>query len=657
MHYGRLMGAAALVAAMTTIPAAAQDVTPIPNVDKSTIPHIYVDASTKQVLPYAPRLVVQDVYDSDANGECIGTFGHNHLIEDVRFSNGPWSSSIDKPLMEVQLLISNSFGQISDYDILVKVWQNASFTSNPMVAAGAVPLTTLGPVAIRNAPDLAYLNLMSNGLPLCYINGDHAYVEVFVLAPGSNQLASVTGGLVVTHQNDMPVGSTTDPWGRDRNADGVMQGGPLDAPMPNEHVRSIFGGAPCTGNAVIADLVLRGIAPATEPPATEITLQDSGLTVTAPLGPGEIKWYKFEVPGNVTDARRTFLDIDTEGSQLGPVNQPVLALFDGVGVLLATNRDSGSDLQAQLSFGVGNRPAFGNGLAFDGMNGELTFAFGPYYLGVGSFPAARVGNGWLLTGASENSGTVRVNFRTNATFAGPLAPSAEPNFIEINNGQTVLAPGLTVPPVNPGVPGALWYKFTTCGADGSTPESYLDIDFTGSDSPQTADQVAFVFNSSGNVVASSNDEGPWALPQFSFGATWARPSRTGNPADPVFAGQNGSLPAGTYYLASGFAPMTSLSNAATDGRWHVRPRSGDDLNIRVDFLTGVVQCGPTCGTSDFNGDGDSGTDQDIEAFFTCIGGTCCPTCYAGGSDFNGDGDAGTDQDIEAFFRVLGGHPC
>jgi|GEM_PF-1929856 len=66
---------------------------------------------------------------------------------------------------------------------------------------------------------------------------------------------------------------------------------------------------------------------------------------------------------------------------------------------------------------------------------------------------------------------------------------------------------------------------------------------------------------------------------------------------------------------------------------------------------------PPCGTSDFNGDGDFGTDQDIEAFFACLAGNCCPTCWEGGSDFNGDGDFGTDQDIESFFRVLGGGPC
>jgi uncharacterized membrane protein len=64
-----------------------------------------------------------------------------------------------------------------------------------------------------------------------------------------------------------------------------------------------------------------------------------------------------------------------------------------------------------------------------------------------------------------------------------------------------------------------------------------------------------------------------------------------------------------------------------------------------------------CGTSDFNGDGVFGADNDIEAFFACLGGTCCATCYAGGADFNADGDSGTDQDIETFFRVLSGGVC
>jgi hypothetical protein len=63
----------------------------------------------------------------------------------------------------------------------------------------------------------------------------------------------------------------------------------------------------------------------------------------------------------------------------------------------------------------------------------------------------------------------------------------------------------------------------------------------------------------------------------------------------------------------------------------------------------------TINSADFNGDGDTGTDADIDAFFACLGGNCCPSC--GTADFNGDGDTGTDQDIDAFFRVLAGGTC
>ncbi len=66
---------------------------------------------------------------------------------------------------------------------------------------------------------------------------------------------------------------------------------------------------------------------------------------------------------------------------------------------------------------------------------------------------------------------------------------------------------------------------------------------------------------------------------------------------------------------------------------------------------------PACSNADYDGDGDFGTDADIEAFFRCLAGTCCATCWPGGADVNGDGDAGTDADIEAFFRVLAGGSC
>ena len=72
-------------------------------------------------------------------------------------------------------------------------------------------------------------------------------------------------------------------------------------------------------------------------------------------------------------------------------------------------------------------------------------------------------------------------------------------------------------------------------------------------------------------------------------------------------------------------------------------------------LVRVIPGPPSCFGPDFNGDGAPSTEADIQAFFACLAGDCCPTCAS--ADFNGDGDTGTDADIEAFFRVLAGDPC
>jgi hypothetical protein len=79
------------------------------------------------------------------------------------------------------------------------------------------------------------------------------------------------------------------------------------------------------------------------------------------------------------------------------------------------------------------------------------------------------------------------------------------------------------------------------------------------------------------------------------------------------------------------------------------------IQVDMDMLLRVIPGGSPCWTADFDGDGDVGTDADIEAFFACIGGTCCPAC--GSPDFDGDGQGGTGADVEAFFRVLAGGTC
>jgi hypothetical protein len=102
---------------------------------------------------------------------------------------------------------------------------------------------------------------------------------------------------------------------------------------------------------------------------------------------------------------------------------------------------------------------------------------------------------------------------------------------------------------------------------------------------------------------------------------------------------------------------TQASAVWTDGIWLRIVGHGRNLTSNRDEALLWTRRLRDCGTADFDGDGSPGTDSDIESFFACLAGTCCPTCYPGGADFNADGDLGTDADIESFFRVLSGQPC
>jgi|GEM_PF-3383779 len=145
-----------------------------------------------------------------------------------------------------------------------------------------------------------------------------------------------------------------------------------------------------------------------------------------------------------------------------------------------------------------------------------------------------------------------------------------------------------------------------------------------------------------------------------------------------------TFPEGTYYVALGgqlttssFCPSvwTNLNSRAFPGGLLSRWDGGYSVAENVTYPGGQTTITlpgrawevvwlklrvfepNTCGSDDYDGDGDSATDDDIREFFACLSGECCMSCDPRGSDFNGDGDQGTDQDIEAFFRVLSGANC
>ena len=166
------------------------------------------------------------------------------------------------------------------------------------------------------------------------------------------------------------------------------------------------------------------------------------------------------------------------------------------------------------------------------------------------------------------------------------------------------------------------------------------------------------FCSAGTTTASTRDV--WFRLTSACGGTYTIDtcgSTMTNPMLHVFDVCNGAVIACHDNVGSGVAGCTSnqarISNLAITGDVMIRvSSSGTGAPTSGSFQLVITGTEVSCGTADFDNDGDTGTDLDIEAFFACLGGDCCGTC--GSADFDCDGDTGTDLDIEAFFFILGG---
>ncbi|HLP84853.1 MAG TPA: hypothetical protein VK157_10940, partial [Phycisphaerales bacterium] len=406
----------------------------------------------------------------------------------------------------------------------------------------------------------------------------------------------------------------------------------------------------------------------------------TGSTSTNPRD--RTAWFRFNVAGDITDAASTWLDIDMEPTSAITTNpttlNPVMALFKNNGEILLLGSDSGIDnndgtgLLAQLSFGIGLRAANGVGAAgddirtFDGIDGELLAADGPFYLGVtSSLLASEIEDGWNLEQPATATGSVQVRFRTNVNGPLPLDPAVPPfvnqEMLPVGGipGDPISLPGFTGTTFFAADPGYVAYKFTTCksiDANDPDPTDWLDLDF---DASQGVDHVAFLFNSSGFLVAENDDgnaAGGYFKPQLSFGNAGPRAATNANAAP--YTGQNGALPAGTYYAIVAFFGAQTLP---TDDRFHVRPFTPNSaLNVGMSLLTGLLpfDCSPTgCDTIDFNGNQVFPEDQDVIDFFFVLAGGECPTGTCQDIDFNNNGVFPEDQDVIDFFNVLAGGTC
>lgn len=449
--------------------------------------------------------------------------------------------------------------------------------------------------------------------------GTDCFVTIEALNPGETTLHSQNW--VVTSGPALNVGGSDGRrWG-DANGNNVVDSAELNSTTV---VRRLYLG-------------LQGEAP---PPLPTISVDLGCLAdgvVSANLGdttPGSVRWLAFCANNPVEDSLFRYLDIDT----VGTAQDTSIVLFDlGGNQIGAADSSRAGNGQGMISVGVGRRASTTGGAQYDGWAGDLTNQSGTrYFVGVLNESASAVNPG--------------VNIRTNLNSAqnGPAVPP-------VTNG---VAYGVLTPGTSLGLPQVLerdtvnsvrWSTFTlpqtVCSNSGS-----LTFDFVTQSAP-IADVVAWVFNAQGDIVAFGDDgQGSSAnKPDIRFGA----------------GGNAGDLPAGPYYLAVALfdADNSDLSTVPGRDRFHVRGRAGSSLeagaNIFYQASTVCQTTWPTCGSVDFNGDGQIGDATDLDAFLSVYAeGPCIPaTANCDFVDFNRDGSDYDPCDMESFLRVFSGGTC
>ncbi len=358
------------------------------------------------------------------------------------------------------------------------------------------------------------------------------------------------------------------------------------------------------------------------------TLTDGLTTINGTLPTNGAVWHRFTLAGSATDTAGTqgqYLDFDSLGSGAACA----LGVYAGdtastdYGQLMLSNSGGAAGGQAQLSFGIGRRAAVGEGLQYDGRGTRASargLPAGQYYIAVAPAGSA-FSNGFEVTPQGPG-GAFNLRWQTNCNGA-PAGASVRPD-ADVDLGEVVGEKSLSAQPL-PAIKHVRWVRFSTAHDASAADPARIDLGST-----QAASSSLTLFNAFGNVVAQSV-------------------SLTAVPAPALVFNTDGSLPAGTYDVAITVGERDLAPSG--NGRWHVRGATATDGSV-----FGLTVLAPACGSADFNGDGDVGTDADIEAFFACLGGNCCAMCPPD-ADFNGDGDTGTDADIEAFFRVLAGGTC
>lgn len=320
-------------------------------------------------------------------------------------------------------------------------------------------------------------------------------------------------------------------------------GGSNAVPFANDFTINSFS----DGRSGTLNVRVRYYANFAPPPPGSITLDPltdgalSSAAASVPVG-GPAAWFRFTVPVTVEAGGPAALDIDTEFSDLGPVNATAMGLYRSDGALIATDTGDGSGLFSQLSFGAGIRAGFADSALFNGRDSvglATSLAPGVYYLAVlGNTSTAAFGDGFSVTAPSINGGTINARVRAYANFT-PTIPSSI-DLDPLPPDECTLSTGGSL-----GFGEVRWYRLTLATDVNSGLREYLDLDTELIGAPCTSIAI-FTDDAAGTLLIADHGDGSGCNSQISIG----RGTRPGVDDGLAYDGRDSTFfSVGTYLIA------------------------------------------------------------------------------------------------------------
>ncbi|MCA3006362.1 MAG: hypothetical protein LW650_05520 [Planctomycetaceae bacterium] len=399
------------------------------------------------------------------------------------------------------------------------------------------------------------------------------------------------------------------------------------------------GVAANTGNVTVnvRYVVAPPVTPVT-PTAIDLgTLSETGVVSnTTTVEAGEVKWFRFTVPETV--AFDATLDIDTEGTNLAPANDTTILLYNADGTRPAAGRvdpDQGTEFLSQLSYGTHNQSVAALAHRTDGRDGTM-LAPGEYFIAVRAAAGGSTLDNFNVNSDGANAGSLTMNLRYNASAPALGTPIATNDLGTLGGNRTTSFTGLPIRPAD-----VRWYKLTLPVDLPAVGAFYLDIDTAGTTVTPRDDTWIGLYDNNGGLIAENDDAGGAAVvieSQLSFGSTDTTGRPEVIPGATARDGRDGTLAAGTYWLAATMYDATTQFNVdsfrvVTD---HVdSSANGYAVNFRYNLPGGA------CNVADVVGIGGVGVPPD--GILT-------------GDDFNAFIGAFAANDLLADIVGIGGEP-